>query len=442
LAWPALPGAVAAGLLAVQQQLAESQWWSSSQIRALQLRQARELLAHACRHVPHYRETLLPVLGARGGGEIDAKAWSSLPRLRREDIQGGGSTLHSSELPVGHGKTIEYWTSGSTGRPISFLGSELTRFFWQVLTLRDHIWHRRDLHGKLAVIRTTTEAGERRGWGPATDHIYDTGPCATLNIRTDVARQAEWLAHHDPDYLLSHPSNLLALARSFGERGLAAPRLREVRTFGEVLPPALRQVCLEVWRARVVDVYSAEEAGYIALQCPECESYHVQAENLLVEVLDDDGVECEPGAIGKVVLTTLHNFAMPLIRYEIGDYAEVGPPCACGRGLPVLRRIMGRQRNMLRLPDGRQHWPSFPAEAWLAIAPIRQFQIVQTALDSVEARFVAEGRLQAAQLEQLASMLKKYLDYPLKVTMSQVDEIERKPNSKFEDFVSLLTPSR
>ena len=88
-------------------------------------------------------------------------------------------------------------------------------------------------------------------------------------------------------------------------------------------------------------MYSCEEAGYIALQCPQAEHYHCQSESVLVEVLDDEGRPCTPGQVGKVVLTALHNFAMPLIRYENQDYAEVGPPCACGRGLPVKRADNG-----------------------------------------------------------------------------------------------------
>jgi phenylacetate-CoA ligase len=89
-------------------------------------------------------------------------------------------------------------------------------------------------------------------------------------------------------------------------------------------------------------VYSSDEAGYIALQCPEGEHYHVQSESLLLEVLDAAGSACMPGQVGRVIVTTLNNFAMPLVRYDTGGDAEVGPPCACGRGLPVLRSLVER----------------------------------------------------------------------------------------------------
>ena len=93
----------------------------------------------------------------------------------------------------------------------------------------------------------------------------------------------------------------------------------------------------------VVDIYSCTEAGYLAFSCPEQGNLHVQAESVIVEVLDRAGKPCAPGEEGEVVVTPLLNFAMPLIRYAVGDRAVVGEPCACGRGLPTLKTV-GRSR--------------------------------------------------------------------------------------------------
>lgn len=438
MVWPSIPEQSAATLLAMQFQFEQSQWWHPALLRQHQLRQVARLLAHASDAVPFYRGRL----GAAGGDPVKdgvtEASWASLPFLAREDIQHHGHALRSLRPPPDHGQVVDSATSGSTGRPIRFCGTEVTRFFWRALTLRDHLWQRRDLSGTLAAIRTTVNEGETNGWGPATDAVFATGPCVTMNIRSDVETQVEWLQRQNPDYLLSHPSNILALARRCIETGVRLPRLRELRTFGETLMPGLREACRLAWDARVTDVYSAEEVGYIALQCPEGEHYHIQAENLLVEILGDDGRPCAPGEIGRVVVTTLNNFAMPLIRYQIGDYAELGEPCRCGRGLPVLKRILGRQRNMLTLPDGRQHWPSFPAEGWLPVAPVRQFQLVQRDLERIEARFVADRPLTADELRRLEAMLHEYLRYAFKIDFVQLERIERKPNCKFEDFISEL----
>jgi len=113
-----------------------------------------------------------------------------------------------------------------------------------------------------------------------------------------------------------------------------------------------------------------------------------------------------------VVLTTLLNFASPLIRYALGDYVAVGHSCAWGRGLPVIRRVLGRERNLIILPDGRRHWPSFPEHDWMPIAPIRQLQLVQKTPQSIEARIVAPRPLTEQEQVRLIDVLNASLGYP------------------------------
>ena len=115
---------------------------------------------------------------------------------------------------------------------------------------------------------------------------------------------------------------------------------------------------------------------------------------MIVEVVDASGEACRPGEIGQVLVTPLFNYATPLLRYELGDYAEVGEACACGRGLPVLRRILGRERNaLLGTQTGERYWPAFGSRTFTEIAPIIQHQFVQRDLKSIEARFITERPL-------------------------------------------------
>jgi phenylacetate-CoA ligase len=330
-----------------------------------------------------------------------------------------------------------YGSSGSTGRPIKVIGTDTTHFFWLSLSLRDHVWHRRDLSKKLAAIRSKVTRGTSQGWGEWSDSIA-SGPSSALNIQADVDEQLDWLMAENPHYLLTHPTNLYALVTRAAERSIHPVNLREVRTFGETLQPGLRELVREVWEAKLTDMYSAEEVGYIALQCPDNEHYHLQSENLLVEILDERGEPCKPGEVGEVVVTTLHNFAMPLIRYRILDHAEAGAPCSCGRSLQVIRRIVGRQRNMIVLPDGRSHWPSFPSGAWLAIAPIRQFQIIQRNPQTVEIKLVCPRSLNAQEEASIQAMLTEKLGHSFKYLFSYQDNIEPRANGKYEDFISLV----
>lgn len=432
--WPAIPADAGAHLGALLFQFERTQWLAPDALAGLQLGQLRRLLAHAMASVPLYCDRLAGLDASR----LDWERFRALPVLTRRELQGEFERLQSSAPPGSHGRVTEGRTSGSTGTPVRFLNTAVTQLFWNALTLREHFWQKRDFSGRLAAIRVKVQEGRWPDWGPPAALLFRTGPGATLNVRTDVAQQLDWLVREDPDYLITHASNLQALAELSLKRGIRLPRLRQARTYSEALRSELRETVRAAWGVEVADVYSCEEAGVIALQCPQHEHYHVQSENLLVEILDEAARPCKPGETGRVVVTTLHNFAMPLIRYELGDYAEVGDPCDCGRGLPVLRRVLGRRRNMLVLPDGRRHWPSFPAQLWRAAAPIEQFQIVQEQDGSLVVRYVMAQPLTPAQRDALERALAERFGHRFTMRWQRVAEIERGAGGKYEDFVSLL----
>lgn len=444
--WPAVPGPRASQLLALQCQLEQSQWYTPDEMERQQARQLGALLEHAYESTPFYRQRL-DNSGLPPRRITTAEDWRRIPLLTRLDLQTAGTNIQSTAVPKEHGGLGQIVTSGSTGKPVMVRTTGITQHFWHAFTLRDHLWHRRDFSGKLASIRFTSadtcqlpDGRVGTNWGPATKDIVQTGPSATLHINCSIEEQAKWLLRQDPEYLLTYPSNVHSLARHMEESGMRLTRLREVRTFGELLEPHVRAACREAWNVEVVDMYSSQEVGYIALQCPRSEHYHAQSENVLVEVLDPTGNPCGPGQVGRVVLTALHNFATPLLRYDIGDFAEVGEPCVCGRGLLVLKRIMGRQRNMLILPNGEQRWPSIQVEDSPAgmeeLPPVLQFQVIQRTLHDVEALLVVARPFTERELETVKAWLLRGLGYPFHVTFTYVDKIPSSPTGKYEDFKS------
>ncbi|MCZ6482604.1 MAG: phenylacetate--CoA ligase family protein [Alphaproteobacteria bacterium] len=434
--WPAIPNYAGAVVLALQYQWEQTQWWPHETLLKHQFRQIELLLAHAARTVPFYRERLKILTGTKRG-DLTLDLFRRIPLLTRTDIQEAGDALITRRLPKGHGKPFDLSTSGSTGSPITVKGTGITGLFLNALNLRYHIWHDRDFSGKTAAItRLTSSKAPKKptAWVAG----YASGPMVTFDVTRPVTEQLAWLKEVNPDYLLTYPSNLLCLVQRCGETGDRVPRLREVATMGEILEPAVRAACERVWRVRVVDAYSAQEVGIIATQCPENPHYHVQSESVLVEVLDGDGEPCAPGQIGRLVITDMHNFATPLIRYEIGDYAEPGGPCSCGRTLPVLTRILGRTRNMLTLPSGDRMWPVYSEALCEALPQLRQAQLVQRTLDEIEVRLVVASRLTPQEEDRARAALGKALSDAFAYRFVYVDEIPRSPAGKFEEVKSEL----
>lgn len=433
VAWPRFLPPYGASLLAMVYQLEKSPYFSGEWQRQQQLRQASQLLRHAWNTVPYYRETIPRECLAP---ELSWETWRRVPVLPRKEVQQAGDALISRKLPAGHGELRKVSTSGSTGMPVTCYGTDVTHLVWMASSLMEHFWHRRDVSCRHLTIRPIDklqpgEISRSETWAPP----VRTGPSVVASVRADIGFQLQVLQRENPGYLLSLPSNLRALAEACRQEGVSLPGLKGVRSYGEVLTPEIRQYCEETWGGVMTDVYSSQEVGNLALQCPEGQ-LHVFTDGVLLELLREDGTPCEPGETGQVVVTTLVNFGCPLIRYALGDYAELGEGCTCGRNTPVLKQVHGRQRNMLHLPGGGRSWPSFPASVLVGDLPISQFQLIQKSLDTIAVRLVVTRPLTSPEEERLVATVQDRLSYPFRVVFAYVAEIPRSKSGKFEDFMS------
>jgi len=296
-------------LLSVLQQLEQSQWWSKEQILRQQLRQISNLLRYSVTHSPFYRNRIrLPDKVTHENKSISYKEWQNILILSREEVQSNNSELSCRILPAGHKKIGEAITSGSTGRPISTIKTNITSFFWNVLALRDMFWHKINFSNNLASIRAVghdraafPEGKISTHWGGAIGKLYKTGSASLLSIQTSSEQQIDWLSRQNAQFLITFPSNLKALAEHCLKHGIKPPELHIIQTLGETVDESLRSLCRKVFGVKLVDIYSSQECGYLALSCPETNSYHVQSENVLLEIINKDNKPCLPGEVGRVV---------------------------------------------------------------------------------------------------------------------------------------------
>ncbi len=426
IVWPSVPAPTPAASLAILEELERTQWLSPDELARHQQRQLEVMLAHAARTVPHY------------AGISD---FASVPIMTREQITAAHGQLSSRAYPATHGPAPETQTSRTSGEPVRVRGTGVLAALHGAMAMRDHRWHKRDLHAHQAQIRYIPNLAEPpdglevKGWGPVAKLVAPDARMSILSIASTTDEQLAWLVRTNPTYLLAHPSVLHALLARIAQTGATLPALRQARTISEVLSPETRELCTKVLGIPIVDTYSAQEVGYLALQCPDHEHFHVQSEHVIVEIVRDDGTPCDVGESGRVVVTDLHNFATPILRYDIGDYAERGAPCPCGRGLPVLERILGRRRNMLVYPDGTTTWPLFSIGCREA-ARYHHLQLVQRTRDSLLARVVPDGPLDR---EALIGAIHRTLGDVFSVEIEIVDTIGRSPAGKLEEFISLAT---
>ena len=441
IVWPPVPVGEAATIAALVTSLQQTERLALPDLEAAQGIQLARLAAHHGRRSRAFRARL------DAAGLVPA-ALDSVERLRRlapllrQQLQAAGAGFFASQVPKGHEPVGETTTSGSTGEPVTVRKTAVTRLYWAACTIRDHLWHGRNFAGGLVVIRPAIPDAEMENWGfPAAD-VFATGRALAMPGTVGVEEQVRRIDRFRPEHLLCFSSNLKALADIWMARPEGRPQsIRHLRTVGANLSPDLRASLTRQLGLPIEDNYSSQEGGIIALQCPQGDLYHTMAESLVVEVLRADDTPCAEGELGRVVITDLHNFASPIVRYDIGDYAEVGGPCPCGRTLPTLRRVLGRRRNLFLKADGSRFLPRAGFESFAAIAPVQQYQVVQHALDDIEFKLVTAEPLDAAQEAAFIAVLREALglDAAIRVTQSR----ERQPGSvagKFEDFVCKIDP--
>lgn len=435
IVWPPMLRDRAAELAALSDYLQVSEMLPPETIAARQSEQLRSLVRHHAQHSPAFLDRL-DAAGLGVDDLTDVASLRRLPVLARAEIQRGSDALFARSVPASHLPLFGRQTSGSTGQPVSVRRTRACGDLLMAMTLRDHRWFKRDFSGRMALIRPSFDQPiHSPDWGAPVNLLYSSGPALALPITTDIAEQAAFLAEFEPQVLVVYPANLAALLDQWEKKG-APPGLKHVRTIGETVSEALRLRLKALCGLNIEDGYSSEECGSIALQCPEGGQYHVMAEGLYVEVLREDGTPADAGEVGRVTITDLLNFAMPLIRYDIGDYAVAGGPCSCGRGLPTLQRVVGRERNLVRFPDGRRHWPLVGFQRFSEAAPVRQYQVIQTALDRLELRVSCDSPLSTTARKRLPEIVREALGYPFEVDLVEFrDRLPLGPNGKFEEFI-------
>ena len=433
------PAAAAQARLALlAQNLDASQWFAPPALERNRAVQLAALLQHHAAQCDWVADRLRSIGAAPGQLAASPQSFAQFPVTTRRDVQQAGAAFHARAVPVAHRPVAEKKTSGSTGEPVAVRRTALNHLFWLATTLREHQWHGRDPAGTLAVVRANlVEPFSAPSWGSPVADLFTTGPVFGVPASTDTRALIAWLRQHRPHYLLIYPSIWrAALDHLQGDmRGLES--LRQIRTIGETVSDELRRRTREEAGLPLADTYSSEEAGTIAIQCPQGGLYHTMAEGLIVEVLAGDGRACAPGEVGRVVVTDLLNFATPLIRYEIGDHAEACLSCACGRHLPALRKILGRERNMVRLPGGASHWPLTGFHDFAQVAPVLQYQLVQKSLQRIEVRLVVQGGPPTpGQEAALRRIITRALLHPFELSFVYFDSyLPRARSGKFEEFI-------
>lgn len=323
---------------------------SRNELAAFRDRKLCSVVAWAYRTVPFYR-ALLDSHGVRPGDVRAVADLEALPFTASQDYR----TRPLEEVISARASPrslVRRPTSGSSGRPfvIRRTGGEdhlLNQF--RLRALRDFGVRLRDRIGHVRLVSASHRRGSWAGRVREALGIYREFPVDSL---WPTERLLGALAAARPDVIKGYPSVLSRAAGRLREHPKPGLTPRLVVAGGETLAPFRRQRIHEGFGARVFDVYGAHEFNLLAWECPRAGGYHVCDDNVVLEVLRD-GRPARPGERGEVVVTGLHGYSMPFLRYRLGDVAIRGPEvCPCGAPFSTLFGVEGRMHDYFRMPGG------------------------------------------------------------------------------------------
>ncbi|MGD8189491.1 phenylacetate--CoA ligase family protein [Brevibacillus ginsengisoli] len=430
-------------------QLQEQQWWERQQLDDFQEEKLSALLHHAYQHVPYYKRVLRDAKVIGENGRIDLESFSQIPLLERHQFTPSYDPLKSDDLD--QRKWYENWSGGSTGEPIRLLQDEIYFYWNQALKILFDQWSGRQMVDRQILL-----------WASERDLMVGHESWRTnlgrwlrnelwLNTRSMSREQIEsYIAEINgfaPVQLFAYAESLYEIARYIEEHQLPIHSPKAIMTTASMLYQHMREQMERVFRCPVFNRYGSREIGAIACECEVHRGLHVSPLTHYVEILRPDGTHTSPGEQGELVITCLHNYAMPLIRYRIGDRAKwSSETCSCGRNWPLLEEITGRVNDLFLTPDGNLVDGRLFVILLGTIPMVKKFQVLQEETERLQISIIPTLSVASPrayyreQVDLITSKCNQLMGEKCQIQLQFVEEIPTTPSGKYRFTISKVTP--
>jgi len=403
----------------------------------------REIIKYAYEHVPFYHEKLTE-LRLKPDDFKTVEDLNKLPITRREELQRSGNKIVSRQFDIKKLKIVS--TSGSSGKPLFTYLTRKEEEFRHAKLLRPHIICGQKPRDKWVLLGPPQHSKKLN----LVQKLFGLYAPFFVSIFDDVPKQLSRIAELDPDILDGYSSSLFLLAQELQKEGnISSIKPRFLMGGAELIDAPSRKFIEETFNAPYYDQYASEELQMIAWQCPERNGYHVDADTVVMQIVDEDGCEVAPGERGEIVCTSLFNYAMPFIRYALDDVGVSSgqTSCPCGVNFPLIQLVEGRKDSVITLPEGRK----IPAlvfgwimEFYKFYRQIYQYRIVQTKIDALEF-FIVKKDNRYNEMEMKAELVRHVREMlgvdesTLNITVKFVDHIPLDKSGKLRKVISNVT---
>jgi phenylacetate-CoA ligase len=423
--------------VAIRRQMEETQWWPRERIEALQLQRLRRLISHAEQFVPYYR-TLFKKIGVTVANLQSLTDLQQIPFLTKPIIRSNLEGFKSEKARY----LARFNTGGSTGEPlIFFIGNERVSHDVAAKWRATRWWDVDIGDREIVVWGSPIELNAQDRVRQIRDRVMRTHLIPAFEM--SEAKLDEFVAtirNFRPNMLFGYPSSLSLIARHAEKRGLIMSDLGIKVAFvtSERLYDDQRNDISRVFGCPVANGYGGRDAGFIAHQCPQG-GMHITAEDIIVEIVDQQGNPVPHGTPGEIVVTHTATPDFPFVRYRTGDIAALSADaCRCGRGLPLIKEIQGRSTDFVIAADGTIMHGLALIYTVRDLPGVQQFKIVQHSLDHTEVLLVTKPPFGPDAESRLVHDYKMRLGDSVKITVTHVAELPREKSGKYRYVVSNL----
>lgn len=421
--------------VAVKNAMEKSQWWSADQLRDYQQQRLQQLLHSVAEHVPYYQrlfaELKLDINSIKTVADLQ-----QLPFLTKAIIR-----EHSDQLKADNATGLaRFNTGGSSGEPLVFyIGNE--RVSHDVAAKwRATRWWNVDIGDREIVLwGSPIELGSQDYVRLARDKLLRSKLLPAFEM-TEARLDSfiEEIKAFQPKMLFGYPSAFALLAKHAAQRQVTLSDLgiKVVFVTSERLYEHQREAIEKTFGCPVANGYGGRDAGFIAHQCPSG-SLHITAEDIIVEVVDEQGQVLPVGESGELVVTHLATQHYPFIRYKTGDIGVLSDqPCSCGRGLPVLAEIEGRTTDFIVAQDGTLMHGLALIYIVRDLDGVEQFKIVQESRDKTRVLLVVNAAFDNQKEQQIISGFQQRLGASVDIEIEKVADISAERSGKMRYVIS------
>jgi phenylacetate-CoA ligase len=439
IVWPAYEGGLRRrDTPAHMRRYEHDQWLAPEEVLALRFQRLKRLLDWCYREVPYYKRRW-DALGIVPQDIRDMDDYAKLPVLTKADIRDNADEIKATSLKASLGYKA---TGGSTGEPLRFGFTRESNDRRVAVMWRGYGWAGSRM-GRRTLFLWGGAVGNPSAMHRMKDRVYNAVFARKLldsfhMNESNMASYADAIDAYRPEVVVGYVGPLVRLAEWLLANNRQVARPASVIGAAEALHPFQRELIEKAFGAPAYNTYGCREFMLIASECEHRQGLHVNADHLVVETLDHEGMPAIDGS-GEVAVTDLFNYGMPFIRYVNGDMATyAASTCACGRGLPMLASVDGRKLDAIRTPAGHILPGEFFPHMLKDVPGLARFQLVQRRLDRLDLSIVRGRGFEDASLDYIRREVGKVLGDSAELHCHFVDDIPLTRSGKLRVTVSEL----